>query len=229
MFDEAFIDGLPDNPALAGKKICDQLAKFYQKETPTQSEMIEHYEEFLKALALLQAFAEARGIDLKYPSLSNNIQENIELIIRLFTSTRGIFDKMFTVGTLQSYKSAFEKKFGKGFFYEFSDGDLKRIQELINQLRDLIVSTKELDDSHKSRLMKRLEGLQSDLHKKVSDLDRFWGFLVDASIVLKKVGENAKPIVDCVREILDIIWRIQARAEELPSNMPLELPPLEGK
>lgn len=87
-------------------------------------------------------------------------------------------------------------------------------------MRQIISKTDNLAKSHKSRLLNRLEKLQSELHKSVSDLDRFWGLLIDASIVLKKVGENAKPIVDRVREIVDIIWRVQIRAEELPSNTP---------
>lgn len=47
----------------------------------------------------------------------------------------------------------------------------------------------------------------------------------------KVVGENAKPMVDRVQEIANIIWRIQARAHGLPENSPslphgssLELP-----
>ena len=110
------------------------------------------------------------------------------------------------------------------FLYRFSDGDLKRIQTLINEIREHLVNTKEISEEQKYRLLKRLEKLQSELNKSMSDLDRFWGLLVEGSIVLKKVGENAKPLVDRIQEIANIVWRVQARAEELPSNVPLELP-----
>jgi hypothetical protein len=67
----------------------------------------------------------------------------------------------------------------------------------------------------------------SELHKKVSDLDRFWGLIGDAGVVVGKLGENAKPIVDRIREIADIVWQTQSRAEELPSGT--KLPQLEHK
>lgn len=57
----------------------------------------------------------------------------------------------------------------------------------------------------------------------MSSLDKFWGLVGDAGVVIGKFGKDAKPMVDRIREITQIIWSIQARAEELPSNtmMPL--------
>ena len=65
--------------------------------------------------------------------------------------------------------------------------------------------------------------MQSELHKKVSDLDRFWGFFIDASIVVGQMGENAKPMVEVIRQIVRIIWPTQTRAYELPSDVPFKL------
>lgn len=61
------------------------------------------------------------------------------------------------------------------------------------------------------------------MHKKMSDLDRFWGLVGDAGVVLGKFGDDAKPIIDRIRVIAQIVWRTQARAEELPSDAPMEL------
>ena len=224
VFDEEFIENLSDNPGIAGIKIIDALLSFSQSLRNQDADPLDHYEEFLKALALLQAFAESHGIVLEYPELSSNRSQNINQIILFFTESRTAFDLGFTGAVMENYKKAFELKFGKAFPYEFSEGDLRRIQELINELRSLIAATSELDENYKQRILRRLEKMQSELHKKVSDLDRFWGLLVEGSIVLKKVGENAKPIVDRIKEIVDIVWRTQARAEELPSNAPLKLP-----
>jgi len=57
-----------------------------------------------------------------------------------------------------------------------------------------------------------------ELHKRVSNLDRFWGFVGDAGVVLGKFGNDVKPIVDRIREMLGIVWRTQAKSEELESN-----------
>jgi hypothetical protein len=107
---------------------------------------------------------------------------------------------------------------GKKFAYEFSQGDIDRIQTLLNDLRTLVSVTDKFKPDHQQRLLARLETLQRELHKKVSDLDRFWGLIGDAGVMLAKLGNDAKPIVDRVREIADIVWNTQGRAEELPSS-----------
>lgn len=119
---------------------------------------------------------------------------------------------------LESIKSRFSVTLANGFGYEFTDGDLKRIRTLINELRELIVANQELEEDHKQRLLKRLEKMQAEIHKKMSDLNSFYGLLVEASVVLKKVGENAKPIVDRIKELTKISWTTQTRAENLPSG-----------
>jgi hypothetical protein len=123
--------------------------------------------------------------------------------------------------------SHYKTVLNNGFSYEFSDGDIKIIQTCINELRDLINSSQEIDDNHKQRLLSRLEKLQSELHKKMSDLDRFFGIIADAGVLAEKFGNNAKPIVDRMREIAEIAWRSKARAEELPSAS--EFPQLMSK
>ncbi len=54
----------------------------------------------------------------------------------------------------------------------------------------------------------------------MSNLDRFWGFVGDAGVVMKKLGEDAKPITDRIKDIMEPIWNAQARAEELESGSP---------
>ena len=101
------------------------------------------------------------------------------------------------------------------------------MQHLINELRVQISKTDALEQEHQQRLLRRLEKLQAEMHKKVSDLDRFWGLVGDAGVVLGKLGNDAKPIVDRIKEIASIVWRTQSRAEELPSGT--ELPSLEPR
>ena len=62
--------------------------------------------------------------------------------------------------------------------------------------------------------------MQSELHKKMSDLDRFWGFVGDAGVVMGKFGNDVKPLTDRIREMMGIVWNTQARAEELESGSP---------
>lgn len=55
-------------------------------------------------------------------------------------------------------------------------------------------------------------------------MDRPGDLVGDAGVAIGKLGENAKPIVDRIKEITEIAWRTQARAEELPSGSEYPLP-----
>jgi hypothetical protein len=137
---------------------------------------------------------------------------------------------------VESTRNRFRLSLGTAFAYEFTQGDLDRVQALFNELRDLVAAADYFEDEHKHRLLMRLERLQRELHKRVSDLDRFWGFFSDAGIAMGKFGTDAKPFFDRVREVTQIVWRTQARAEELPSdshppsleNKPSEPPAIEA-
>jgi hypothetical protein len=136
---------------------------------------------------------------------------------------------------MEALKKGFAVSLANGFGYEFTEGDLSRLQALINELRGMLQADTKLDDGHKRRLLKRLEALQKELHKKVSDVTNFYALLGDAGVAIGKLGEDAKPFVDRIREIAQIGWKAQARAEELPGSAdnPLlgqenELPKLES-
>ena len=42
-------------------------------------------------------------------------------------------------------------------------------------------------------------------------------------MVLGKLGQDAKPIVDRIKEVAEIVWQTQSRAEELPSGTEIPL------
>ncbi len=68
---------------------------------------------------------------------------------------------------------------------------------------------------HPAALLKRLERLQQEMHKKVSDLDRFWGLIGDAGVMLGKFGRDARPLVDTIKELTNCIWRAQTCSEQI--------------
>lgn len=119
---------------------------------------------------------------------------------------------------LASMKKKFESLVSASFAYEFTEGDVTRIQTLLNELRQLLCDNDELEEQHKRRILKRLEKLQSEMQKKMSDLDHFYGLTVEGFVMRQKVGENLMPIVDRIMELTKIIWLTQSRAEDLPSE-----------
>jgi hypothetical protein len=119
---------------------------------------------------------------------------------------------------IENSKERFSLLLNVGFAYEFSKADIDRIQSLINDLRGIVSSTEEFSEDHRGRVLSRLEKLQQELHQRMSNLDRFYGLVGDAGIALGKFGHNSKPFVDRIREIIEIVWRSQATAEQLPAS-----------
>lgn len=159
------------------------------------------------------------------PEVGHNNTHNLKAFIQYVAIVREAIQPLIDdeIGSSKRNQlfSAIENKkkiLDKGFFYEFTDGDLKRIQKIINELREQVSSSTIFEEDHKRRLLRRLESLQSEMHKKMSDVDRIWGLVGDAGIAIGKFGKDAKPFVDRIKELSQIAWKTQARAEELPSS-----------
>ncbi len=235
MFDDKFLDSLPEDPILAADALCDEFVKFdiWAKKKATEeaggsqnalaalsalTPNPKYHDQYVEALAAFQAYSEAKDLYFKYPALSSDKSENVKVIYKFFSGAKTKLTADVANLTLARAKTRYSAHFGGVFAYEFSQGDLDRVQELINSLREEITNTNGLEKEHQQRLLKRLEHLQGELHKKVSDLDRFWGLVGDAGVVLGKLGKDAKPIVERIKEITEIIWRTQSRSEELPTD-----------
>jgi hypothetical protein len=219
MFDDKFIENLPDDKWEALAKIRGVFHEW--DETVHSMDRETYFSEYLIAYAFMSAFLEKNGFRGEMLKFYDDTKvEQIDGVREFFLAGTGKFFKEFEVGLVEEAQAKFSTKLGAGFAYEFSEGDLSKVQASINELRDLISASEVIEDNHKSRLLKRLERLQSELHKKMSDLDRFWGFVGDAGVVMGKFGKNAKPFTDRIKDIMNIVWSTQARAEEMESGVP---------
>jgi hypothetical protein len=161
------------------------------------------------------------------PDLSRLSQNDaLESIHQWAQSLWTYFRNVHTQSALEEAKQNYRALLGVDFSYQLTEGDLTRIQELITKLRQQIASSQVLGEDHKRRLLSRLEKLQSELHKRMSDYDRVYGLLIDGVILLQKFGDAAKPLTELLREIGKLFWISQIRAEELPGDAPMPLPPM---
>jgi len=217
------MEDLSQDPKVALYSICQQYKKGQEN----------NYENSLELYALLQIILEESELkeeDIKLPNLPEDRGQK-QTVIKKFADDVATKLRSYNLDSederkLSQLRSHFSTQLGQVFIYEFTDGDLSRIQELINALREHVSSSDVFDESHRRRMLKRLEKLQAELHKKVSDMDHFWGLVGDAGVALGKFGKDAKPFVELIKEIRDIVWRTQARAEQLPSGTesPAQLP-----
>jgi hypothetical protein len=205
------LDDLPDDPSEAADKLLTAILS-----SVSGSSRADVYE----ALGTYVAFAQANNLSV--PAFHPTDYSVLQLVSVLQSQSQ-IYKKQLTdrqiASALERGKERFAMKSGKLFVYEFTDTDVQEIQNHLNELRSLFSSSEELTEEHRKRLLRRLEQLQSELHKTMSDLDRFWGLVGDAGVAIRKFGEdskNAALIVAAIYKLTMIIWKAQLVAHGLP-------------
>lgn len=225
---EGILDDLPTDPVDALEMLClrfedrDEKIELAITDKRERDSKVQFYNQYIAALAAYEAFISVNSLIApqasQHPTLSGVPREDIIAICNMFDDAYHLSKEIKGKQLLEEHKNRFLGVLGTRFTYHFSDNEVSRLQILINELREHIRKSKEIERNHKDRLLSRLEKLQSEVHKQVSDLDRFWGMVGDAGVVIKKLGEDAKPIVNRVTELMNIVWKAQAKAEGLPSD-----------
>jgi len=205
LYDDDFVVSLP---AELSESVVKVLEVLINKSTRTGDEVLE-------ARDLIAALMDSHGEQFDASLRGRQDSENVYATLRVIHNQHAT-----TLGTRKSVsrQEAFSTLLGRAFCYNLSDADSKRIQELINELRGLITDSPKFEEDHRRRILERLERLQQELHRRISNLDRFYGLIGDAGVLLGKFGTDAKPFVDRIREIVEIAWRSQAAAEQLPAS-----------
>ena len=225
LFDDAFIDGITDSPVDSVVAICERVIRNLDDEPEYTAK---DYDNLLEGYALLQAVKQAgvfpETITDEPDELQGDPSSDCAPLSHYFHRLRDELRALQKRSHLQELTARFARDLKVGFSYEFSAADLQRVQTLINELRNEVSTSTFFEPDHQARLLKRLEQLQREVHKRVSDLDRFWGLLGDAGVALGRFGENAKPFVDRISELTQIVWNTQKQTEGLPSNT--SMPPL---
>lgn len=223
-FTDDFIERLRNEPVNGTIALCDQVFKALRLESKADWTDFD-FDILIEAYALVVEVIESKflTVQVNFLDLHNGGVEECQSLYQFLQDVRQQCIAEESKLRLSSLRGRFKTSLGSGFIYEFSQGDLDKIQTLLNELRVKISSATNFQLEHQQRLLRRLERLQTELHKRVGDLDRMWGLIGDAGVVIGKLGQDAKPIVDRIREIADIVWRTQSRAEELPSGTKLPL------
>lgn len=222
IFNDDFFDELPSDKLEVGIKICQEIKKF-DYELKDAGAKFHAYVDYLDALGALTALVQTYDFQFVPPKLKTDKHENIKLINQFTLHILYTLETELANSNLGNSLDRYKKKLTNVFSYKFTDGDLTKIQSLLNDLRNLINESELFDAKHKERLLNRLESLQKELHKTMSSLDKFWGLIGEAGIVLGKFGQDAKPIFDIIKTIADIVWRTQVSSEELPTGTTLPM------
>jgi hypothetical protein len=217
-------DDLSDEDTeVAALKICEHFSLYFR--TLNLGER-QDGAGFPLYIAMWSAFNESRGGHFKdpVPPIGRNGEAlSPEDVAPFFDGIKSNLLERAKLQAFHSSKEYFQIRLDRHAAYEFSQGDLDRVQDLINELRTLLTNSTVIDAAHRERLLKQLERLQGELHKRMSSLSSFYGMIGDFGVVLGKFGDSVKPLTDRFCEMLRIVWSTQARAAELASNRSNEL------
>lgn len=212
------LDRANDEPLEVGIEVCNQYIQIQVRNPFAESE-----DESLEVTKFFYYMKQAKLLDFSadIPEIINgsvDIASTHIFVHNVLEQLSSIQRHHYAIKLEEELEARFSKKIKNSFGYEFTEGDLKEIQALVNKLRNLIIDCSELDEEHRRRITKKLEQVQQELHKKISTLDHIYALAIEASIVAGKVGENAKPLIEAAKELMGISWRTHAHTEGLPSG-----------
>jgi hypothetical protein len=200
---------LPADNLEALAALCVEFEKF----DGHARQMPEHHDDYVEALSILKGFAMVRDAKLEpFPELGPQRHQNISNIASYFgkmrTSVRSELTNRHARGYFETKTEEYAALFAKVSIYEFSEADFKRVMDLVNELRELIRSSTLISDEHKRRLLRRLEAMREEFHRKTNDIDRFWGFIGEAGIAMRKFGQDLAPISERVLELGGLVVNV---------------------
>jgi hypothetical protein len=205
-FPPKMLNGLASDNMEGLAALCVEFERFdgHARQLP------EHHNDYVEALSILRGFAMARDANLApFPEIGPQKHQNISNIVAYFSQLRSVvraeLTSRYSKGYFETKTEEYMALFSRTLVYEFSETDYKRIQDLVSELRELIRSSTLISDEHKRRLLRRLEAMHGELHKKTNDIDRFWGFIGEAGIAMRKFGEDLAPISERVLELGGIV------------------------
>ncbi len=208
MFDDTFFDQLPADPILAAHRICEAFCAF-DCNIPDKDKQgfLEHY---LTALGAFQAFADAYVLNFDFPELSGDREKNTREIRQFFITLRDALDAEVAKLTVEQAKHRFTGRFAPASYFEFSDENLKKLRLLFTSIRYEVERLTGLREEMRWRLLRKLENSECKLQKRLPDLDRLWGFMGEARVILGTTDEDTKLILDRINEIARITRITQA-------------------
>lgn len=106
-----------------------------------------------------------------------------------------------------------------GTGYTLGEEDCRKIQELINELRDTINADASIADEHKKRLLKKLEQFQTELNKEHPNYKEFWYYVMTNIAYANAALIEAEPIINILYKVTDILIKPMSTLSGLPKGL----------
>jgi len=217
VFDESFIDQLPADPLDALRSIITRYNSHFPN-TPQPEQFGLTTQAYALAREYSVAYAPQFAAQLKKVLSPSDKNQATKIVASSF---RAVLTMIETEKTSQSFENVDQRAkalIRKVDSIEFTDGDLKRLQTMIDEMRGIATDTNELSERHRSRILERLEKLQAEIHKRVTKLEHAWLLVPEIGLAIGQFGKDAAPMWDRLNETLRIVAGAEARRAEFPSN-----------
>lgn len=202
---------LEKNPYIALQTICSKYLEYHNTTLHLEDNQTDdNYGEAIKAYSIFYSWAKKWDIKVATIQLTANRTKNIDLIRDQANIIKGQAEKIFSEIALKEAIERTDALFGNIGSYEIGKDDLNNIQTSINAIRDLVSKTKELEKNHKERLIKRLDELQVEFDKKMTNFDKFWGFAIESRMYMSIMSKDAKPFLQNINIIVGIVANIMS-------------------
>jgi hypothetical protein len=160
-FTDEFLETLPNETWAGLEAICNKFTEFDSAlidSDLSSGDHIEYYNEYIDALAIIEAFSRSKGLKVNAPEIQtkdvtiNSIRHFIYAIQKEVEQNVGKVEK-------ERARDRFARHFEGAFHYKFTEGDITRIQTILNGLRSCIAVSTILETDLKARILARLEKL----------------------------------------------------------------------
>ena len=224
---DQLIENLPDDPEHALLSIHQQILAEWHSTTSESDE-----EKILEGLYVQTIYEWVRHNSIGYEAFSflGEINWNTANYRKIFLKLKEIlFDftmyvERHAVGRIIAEHVSHKQ--GRIGFTTLTAEEKEALHTHINSMRKLIEKSK-LNIKKKNGLLAKLNILAKDVDLAGTNTDRFFGFLLDISLVAGQMATNAKPMIDEWKEALRILARSRAREEGVSLPVGNELPSLE--
>jgi hypothetical protein len=216
MFEDQFINRLPEDPIPAVIVICKEFLAFHA----ANENAFSHYKGYIEALGFIEVYAEANNLEMSFPQIDEKREQNIVKIEKFFMETCRLFERKYQQSNLEDIKKKFASKLKPENVYTADDNEVIMLKKQLIALRNEIERNSPLDEDYKFRIIRKVDKILSISYKSMTDLNPFWGLIGERGIIAGKLGPEEKKIPELINLLVDTIWKIQLRSENMPANTP---------
>ncbi len=222
--DREFINSLPSNPLLGENKIIEEFNRILA-ESQKQNNREKFYNDFLDFYSFYQVYSAKHSLNLRFPPLTNDKRINIGIILNFFEKRQKELeeelDEIIALKNLEDRKSVFESMLKEDILYKLTNNELSEIYKIIDNVIDLVNENFTIRSNLKQRLINLLGILKRELKPEMPNFDRFWSLVGYTGILYGLYEQKTMRIIEKIKELLNIIWKVIAKAEGLPSTSPV--------